>query len=258
MSCAECVALLCLGLVQPSSAQVIRGRTVDDVTDAPVPGVLLIVARGDTAEGHAVSDEEGAFAFTLPGFAAYTIRAIRLGYGEVVLPAVTLRPEQPEIDFDLLLTPKPLVLEGLTVEAPRYQSDVEELGLRLEDLGRRIVTREHLDGMGFRDVGAALERQAIPGIAVTRGENLSAMENGTLLAARIPFCVRLARARQFDGTQRCALVVLDQAFATSEAVDALAPDDLEAIVVLTPTEAVQRFGPVGGWGAVLLYTRRGR
>jgi hypothetical protein len=144
------------------------------------------------------------------------------------------------------------------VSAARYQSDIESLGLRMEDLGNRILTREDLDGMGYRDVGAALERGAIPGIDVTRAENISAMEGATLMQQRVPFCVRLARARRFDGSQQCALVVLDQSVASQEAVDALAPSDLEAVIVLVPNEATQRFGPLGGYGAVLLYTRRGR
>lgn len=251
-------AVIVLCLDQPLSAQSIRGRTIDDVTDRPVPGVLLIVTRGDTTQSHAVSDGEGVFALSLEAFAVYSIRAMRLGYSEVLVPAIELGPTQPEIDFDLLMTPKPVDLEGLTVSATRYQSDVEALGLQIEDLGKRILTREHLDGMGYRDIGSALERQAIPGLAISRGENLSDIEGGTILTTRMPFCVRLARARQFDGSQRCALVVLDQAFATAEAIDALAPEQLEAVVVLTPTEAVQRFGSAGGWGAVLVYTRKGR
>ncbi|MDP2959175.1 MAG: carboxypeptidase regulatory-like domain-containing protein [Longimicrobiales bacterium] len=252
------VATVAVAHAAPLPAQVLRGRVLDDATDAPVAGVLIMLAQGNVPRAHAVSDDRGMFVLEPGAPGTYSLRAVRLGYSESVVPALELASPGTFLEFDLLLSPKPVALEGVVVSALRYQSDIDFLGLRVEDLGDRILTRDFLAEMGFRDVGAALERRALPGVVVTRGENVSYMENATILSQRLPFCVRLARSRRFDGTQQCALVVLDQSFVSQEAVDALKPDDLEAVVVLTPIEAVQLFGLMGSPGAVLLYTRRGR
>lgn len=100
------------------------------------------------------------------------------------------------------------------------------------------------------DIGAVLERGAIPGLEVIRQENVAVGD--------IPICVRFRRANRGSGVERCAVLVIDDAVVTPHLVAALSPRDLEAIVVLNPTEAAQRFGSAGGAGAVLLYTSRGR
>lgn len=242
----------------PLWGQVLRGRVLDDATDGPVAGALMMLTGSGGIETHAVSGEGGVFEMTLERPGVYSLRVIRLGYQQTTIPVIDLQSGQSVVDVDILLAPRPLGIEGVVVSAVRYQSDIEALGLRVEDLGDRLITRDQLDGMGFRDVGSALERYGLAGGAVTRGENVSDMAGGGVRSQRLPLCVRLARARGFDGSQRCALLFLDQAIVVPEVIDALSPSELEAIVVLTPSEAVQRFGTLGGSGAILLYSRRGR
>jgi hypothetical protein len=71
-------------------------------------------------------------------------------------------------------------------------------------------------------------------------------------------CVTQQRGRTGAGHGRCALIVLDAAIVPMRWAELIDHHDLEAIVVLDPTEATTFYGTAGGGGAVLLWTRRGR
>lgn len=73
--------LLSVVPVRALSAQAVRGRLVEEVTDVPVVGALLLLqdsAGKRVAQG--VSGSEGRFSIKAPAPGAYTLRVLRIGY----------------------------------------------------------------------------------------------------------------------------------------------------------------------------------
>jgi hypothetical protein len=234
-----------------ASAQTIRGRLIDDSNDRPVAGGIVIVSVGDSLLVSTLSDGQGRFDLRLEGRGSFDLKAVRMGYQEVMVPGLTVQDEA-DLDFDLLMIPHAVVLEGLTVTAQRYQSDLQRLGLREESLAGRILTRDDLARRGARDIGDILIWGMPADARVIRSENVWS-ETGD---RPLEFCVTFARARR-TGEGQCALIVIDQQVVPQHMVATLHPDELEAIVMLSPIEARAQFGPLARGGAVLLYRREG-
>ncbi|MEQ9399416.1 MAG: carboxypeptidase-like regulatory domain-containing protein [Longimicrobiales bacterium] len=244
-----CASVVTLGVGVPVSlrGQTLSGTVVDDSTDRPVAGVLLILHHRGVEVGQAISDSVGRFALRSEASGPHALQLVRLGFVPTTIPSLPLDPGNP-LDVEIAMTPHAIELrEGLTVSASRWETGLRRLGLTREQLSGRLFLGRALTEGAPRDIGAVLERGAIPGIELIRQENV--------VVGDIPICVRFRRANRVSGVERCAVLVLDDAVVTPHLVATLAPADLEAIVVLQPTEAAQRFGSAGGAGAVLLYTK---
>ena len=238
----------------PALAQTILGRVLDEVTERPVGGVVVrLVARSGQERTRTLSDSAGRFVVEPPEPGEYLLVTERFGYYETRSPLLALGTEG-RAPLDLMVTPEPIGLEGLEVSVEeRAAEELQSMGLSVNSLGNRWIDREKIEAIPVkRDMGSILERTAQAGLRVNRPENL------TMGSDDIGLCVAILRVRTADGGGRCALVVLDGVPITGPGALDIDPDAIESIAILEPIEASTYFGTLGGGGAVLVWTRRGR
>lgn len=246
--------LLPLLLPAPLLAQTLAGRVVDESTDAPVGGaVVSLLSRDGTERARALTGADGAFLLSPPDAGEYYLLAARLGYVETRSPLLALAVEG-RTTIELLLAPAPLGLEGLEVSVEeRAAAELAAFGLTPAQLGSRWIDRREIDAVQVkRDVGTIIEALSVPGTRVVR------MENVHDYAGDLGLCIAQSRARSASGWDSCGLIMLDGVPVTRDRALQIDPEAIESIAVLVPREAATFLGTMGGSGAVLIWTRRGR
>ena len=238
-------------------AQTVIGRVLDDARESPVSGaVVRLLDEDGKKKAETLADSLGRFVLTPPKAGEYYLEATRIGYQRALTPLLEFADRDDRVQIDLMMTPAPIGLEGLSVEVDvetRAAEDMKLSGVRPVDLGNRWVSRADIEAVAIRpDVGNVLEHQSVAGIRVIRPENLVPGSDG------LGLCVSLVRARTGGGMGTCALVVLDGVTITGEQALFVDPESVEAMAVLLPTEAATLFGTRGGRGALLIWTRKGR
>jgi len=226
------------------AAQTITGRVLEEGRDAPVASALVtLVDRDGDRRAEAVSDSAGRFVLSPPKAGEYTISTTRLGYEPFRSPLLSLAAEGT-VQMDLIVRPEPLGLEGFEVSVESEAVKVlASFGHRPEDLRRRWIDRKTIESrrtaVRTEDV---IRWQAIPGVAVETA-------SGSPLLA--PLCVYSLHG----GTTGCALTVLNGVIIDPVEANQLDPIMIEAIAVLSPTDAATLYGTQGGNGAVLIWLR---
>lgn len=238
------------------AAQRVHVQLIDEFTQAPVSGALvLLLNASDDEVGRATSDEDGAFDLE-PEVGQYRLVVVRAGHVDIHTPAFEV--DDGSLTLQILVPPSPVPLEGLEVTVSPYEDDLFWLGLTIEQVGRRLITRELIDKhQGAKDIGEIIQWQVPPGVQIIRQENVNVNSWGPV-ADRIELCFSFPQARNFDGSNSCAVLVLDGRITSDEVMVHVDPDDVEAILVLRPLEARQLYGMMGNGGAIVTYTRRGR
>jgi hypothetical protein len=231
------------------------------LSDAPIAGAqVILLDESNDVQAISITDSVGVFGFNVSG-GRYRLIASAAGYTESGTPELPF-DEARTYPVEFLLDPAPVPIEGFEVETQAYERDLQLLGVTREDLGRRLVTRDAIaQRQSSRDVGEVLEWQALPGVSITRREQIADVVGGAVGVAAPSdtpeLCVTLSRATRFDGARECATWVLDGRVTTDDILKLIAPEDVEAIVVLSPPEATLLFGTGNYGGAVAVYTRRG-
>jgi len=239
----------------PASAvgQTLLGRVLDQVNEAPIGGVIVsLVGRDGTERVRALSDSIGRFVIEPPEEGEYVLVAERFGYLETRSPLLALGLEG-QAPIDLMMVPEPIGLEGLEISVEEVASEeLQRMGLSPNALGNRWISREKIDAIPVKtDMGVILERTSQAGMRIIRPENL------TTGSENMGLCVALSRARRM-GRGSCALIVLDGVpISGVQALD-IDPSAIESMAVLEPIQATTYYGTIGGSGAVLVWTRRGR
>ncbi len=249
-SCAIAVALV----PAPVAAQTILGRVLDELSEQPVPGVVVsLVARTGEERLRALSDSAGNFVIRPPEAGEYLLVTDRFGYLETRTPLLALGTEG-RASMDLMVAPEPIGLEGLEISVEELAAEeLTRMGISLAELGNRWIDRDQIEAIPVkRDMGVILERTAQPGIRINRPENL------TMGSDDLGLCIALTRVRTAQGGGRCALVVLDGVPISGPGALDIDPDAIEGIAILEPIQASTFYGTLGGAGAVLVWTRRGR
>lgn len=234
--------------------QTILGRVLDQVNEAPVGGVIVrLVARSGEERLRALSDADGRFVLAPPEAGEYILTTERFGYLETRSPLIALSMDG-QAPLELMVSPEPLGLAGLEVSVEELAAEeLDQMGLSPNQLGNRWINREAIDAIPIkRDMGVILENRAPAGMQILRPQNL------TPGSENMGLCVSQARGRTAEGRGTCALVVLDGVPISGVQAMDIDPDAIESIAILSPTEAVTFYGTLGGSGAVLVWTRRGR
>lgn len=246
VSAAVLAAAVAIGAATgPLAAQILTGRVLDEVTDTPVIGALIIVVdeRGDRIL-QAESDSVGRYRLRLPGPGAYRLAAERLGYEQGETPLLDLSFEGGRT-LDLVLTPTPIGLGELEAKVSSERAlerSLRHFGIAPGELSRtRIVTTEEIEAVAAaRDFGDVLSRQNIAGLQVFRDAH-----KGDLVT-----CV------QVRISAGCATIVIDGVVASLHRAALLPAEAWETMVVLLPHQAGLLFGTQEqGRGAVLLFSR---
>jgi hypothetical protein len=147
------LTLAAAGLLLPGAgaAQVIRGTVFEDVTDAPVANVEVLVR--DTAGGTVAttqSDADGRFRIELEQMGDFTVVFRHLSYVEVTSRRITVRPGE-EVALQVRLSVEAVELDPVSVVARRFPDDPRlrdfyERAEHFRDTGRgRIIMRDDLE-----------------------------------------------------------------------------------------------------------------
>lgn len=239
----------------PAASQTLLGRVLDLANDAPIGGVIVsLVARDGTERVRTVSDSIGHFVIVPPEEGEYVLVAARFGYMEARSPLLALVIEG-QTAIDMIMTPEPIGLEGLEISVEEVATEeLKRMGLSANELGNRWISRQRIEAIPLKlDVGAILEKTNQSGIRVIRPGNDSALGG-----ADMGLCVAITRARTGGGRGTCALIVLNGIpIAGVQALD-IDPESIESMALLEPMEATTFYGTIGGSGALLVWTKRGR
>lgn len=239
----------------PAASQTLLGRVLDLANDAPIGGVIVsLVTRDGTERVRTVSDSIGHFVIVPPEDGEYVLVADRFGYMEARSPLLALVIEG-QTAIDMIMTPEPIGLEGLEISVEEVATEeLKRMGLSANELGNRWISRQRIEAIPLKlDVGAILEKTNQSGIRVIRPGNDSAMGG-----ADMGLCVAITRARTGGGRGTCALIVLNGIpIAGVQALD-IDPESIESMALLQPMEATTFYGTIGGSGALLVWTKRGR
>lgn len=249
----DCWLALPLFLVsQPPhlGGQTVMGRTIEDITDRPVAAaVISLLDLKDRRLAEAEADSTGRFVLVAPAQGDFVIEVERVGYQAFRSDPLTL-VEGESYGFDFVLVPLPIGLRGLSVSvANELISELRQFGHTPETLGPRWIDRREIDAVRSAHGAADVIRwQNVPGLYVQETTSLAA-----------PMCVGFWRYAGLHGANPpCSIIILNGVMVDPVAANQLAGDELEGIAVLTPMEAAQLYGTMGGVGAVVLWTRRGR
>lgn len=235
-------------------AQTLVGRVLDEVNETPVGGaVVSLIARDGAERAQTLADSVGRFVLSPPEAGEYFLLVNGFGYTETRSPLLALGMEGTA-PIDLMMAPEPIGLEGLRVSVEELAAEeLNAFGLSPRQLGNRWIDRSRIDAIPVkRDMGSIIERTAVANTRIIRPENLTPGSDNMGL------CVALTRARTGGGRGTCALIVLNGIpIGGPQALD-IDPETIESMAVLQPSEATLYYGTLGGTGAVLVWTRRGR
>ncbi|MXX72652.1 MAG: carboxypeptidase-like regulatory domain-containing protein [Gemmatimonadetes bacterium] len=258
------IAASLLGAPASASAQLkVEGEVLDAVTGVPVAGV--IVHFPDLGLG-TISDEMGYFAFNAVPRDSQVVATHHMGYR-------ALLQEVPIVDGEtwlLKLTPKPVELDGVTVEADRAEAiEAARTGRRSDFISPTAVaeaaerTNKVLEV--FRTKAPPrlqIRQQGGPGgitfcIQSTRRapsvQELTDLGNGCHPALLVldgvvvyspPAMTEMARIEPPSLPGDVAALLLNQN-----------PQEIESIRILSRSDAFFRYGEIGRLGAVEIKTR---
>jgi hypothetical protein len=145
------LGLLMVGLFRgaPLDAQVVTGRVVSPDTVQVIAGAFIqVFDQADNRVVFGVTDAEGAYELTLGTEGGpFRLQVDAFGFARASLPLPPVRAEQTLTIPDIVLTPEPVILDGLDVQADQQ---------RLRP-GREWVRRNQQHGTGTFLAGAMIE-----------------------------------------------------------------------------------------------------
>lgn len=232
-------------------AQTLRGRVLEDGRNTPVAGVAVsLVDRAGKDRAQATSDSLGRFVLEPPGAGEYVLEAERLGYEPTRSPLLAIKDEGA-VSIELMMTPQPIGLEGIEVSVEvRAEELLATYGQTPTSLGRRWISRKDLEDMPLTTgPGDAIRWRSVPGVWVYSDQGGAAGVK--------QLCVAFQRARRASGEPRCAIVLVNGTKVSPAQAAQIVADEIEAVAILTPTDASIFYGTEGGGGVVLIWTRQG-
>ena len=266
---------------QGVAAQTIRGSVTDPVSARPVADALVVVVNEAGERVASVfTDSGGMFAIDTPGSGEYMVGVAQIGYQQAMSPRLDIGAD--DVTLDIMLPPTPIPLDSLTVRSTRNTPDAGRLrGLLSEERARGTLvgrlTRAEIESRGPRsDLVSLLTTMNIPGLRARRmalstgaPETGLCVELGRNRAVLQKTRSRLAGARDELGmadqddiearASACAMVAVHvndmPVRDPSEVLASITPAELEGLEIVSPLEALARYGARAANGALLLWTR---
>jgi hypothetical protein len=212
----------------------VRGRVLDEATRQPIVGVEV---RVHDTEISTLSGPDGSFVLPTVPVGSTVVYLTHLGYGEH-LRVVTVR-DGAETPLQVRLPSRPIALPEVVAQG-RTELDERRLtsGFAINEIRREAIDRSAQMGL---NLGQLLQQEML-GVRV-RGS-----------------CVEYRGSGGFDdGLCREVSVFIDgvPVTAPSTLYNNMPLNDIERLEVLSPGEAGAQYGSVGGWGVLMIETRRG-
>lgn len=236
-SAAPLVLLAAVFGAAPLTAQTLTGRVVEEGRDVPVPGASVsLLDREGERRALVLADSLGRYRIRPPDAGEYVIEVTQLGYAATNSPLLALGTEGTA-ELDLTLSPDALAIEGLEVSVEREaRRELGRLGVGPAELGRRWLDRSEIEAIpGLPSLREALRGRGMPGVELPNDPHA--------------LCVEFRRG------SGCALVVLDGTPLPPIVALDVRLDELGAIALLRPTEAMAFWGQRAAGGALLLWSR---
>ena len=238
--------VFCLGVI-PADAQVsdgITGRIVDRATGEPVPSAQVDFLQLDGSRSgpvglQALTGPYGEFALDGVAEGAYLVQVQHLAYGTHLHP---LRLEgRGTTAIEIFISQAAIALPALLVVV---DSDEARGASSRNILTREEIARAAASGITLGDY----LRRSVAGISTRGGGDVGAY-----------LCVEFRGARRGDDRCRPPEVRLDGTVVPEPLsfLSQFSLDGLERIQLIPAADAGGQFGANGGWGVILLETRRG-
>lgn len=218
----------------------VRGRVVDEQTREPIPDVSVRIHETQLTT---LSGPDGLFLLPTVPVGSTVVYLTHIGYGEH-LRVIVVREGQ-ETTVQARLASRPIVLPEVVAEG---QTELDQRR-RSQGFSMNEITRETIDRsaqMGL-NLGQLLQHEML-GVRVRAG-NRGATS-----------CVEYRGGASFDDVVcREVSVFIDGVPITepSTIYGTMPLGDIERLEVQSPGEAGAQYGSVGGWGVLLIETRRG-
>ena len=113
------LAVACAATASSATAQIVRGRVLEEGVGTPLPGAMIVLIDGEgTQVGRILTDDLGRFTLRAPRTGTYTLRADRIGYASITSPPLELAPGTAAF-HDMVVPVQAIALDNITVEGER-------------------------------------------------------------------------------------------------------------------------------------------
>lgn len=102
-----------------ATAQIVRGRVLEEVSSAPLAGAMIVLIDGAGTQARRIlTDDLGRFVLRAPRDGTFTLRADRIGYASTTSPPLELA-SGAAVFHDMVVSVEAIALDKITVEAER-------------------------------------------------------------------------------------------------------------------------------------------
>jgi len=243
------LALVCLVVAAPATAQIVTGLVVDRSTREPIVGASVILLEPDgRVRKMAITDDTGTYSITAPSPGRYTLRVDAPGYNtHNEQQFAVLAGRRLEIDMSLISY---VELPAVTVTAdsvPFAPGPLEGFYERKE-MGRGVfITRDEIETMGVPRFTDLLRMRPSVEVVATGGSQYTIRIKGTMrIGGDCP-------PQLWVDNVRWGTVDLD-GYGPDRSIF---PSEIEAIEVYRPSAVPIDFAAFDlSCGAVVVWTRR--
>ena len=229
-------------------AKVVRGIVIDNATEKPVTGSVVMLFVGKTIYAGAITDSTGLFAFDNASLDRFYIRVKRIGYKEAVTGPL-LMSKLDTIKILVRLDVEEIQMKEIVVEEKIIDESLAKEGFyeRREKLTGHFLTHKELKGRVFNKSSELL--QSLPAIRVLKRK--IRREDGRM--ETVDF---ISSARSNDTAVNIYLDGIP--FDNDGSIDNLNPYDIAAVEYYSSTaNAPMAYGGAFRSGGVLLiWTKR--
>lgn len=119
LAAAAWLAVVCGITASSVSAQIVRGRVLEEGVGTPLSGAMIVLIDNEgTQVGRILTDELGRFTLRAPRAGTYNLRADRIGYASITSPPLELAPGTAAF-HDMVVPVQAIALDNITVEGER-------------------------------------------------------------------------------------------------------------------------------------------
>jgi hypothetical protein len=228
----------------------ITGVLHDSDTGQPVSGALLSLVGTSLQQ---LTDIQGRFRFTGLTPREYTLHVQHLGYGRQS-EALEISGGS-DITLNLFLTPRAIVLEGVTVQARSALASAR----RASPTAFRAIAGDEMRLLELRGARVAdALRERVTGLVIAEGtfETPEGLSPICIEWSRRNMTIETGGSGQFPFCDMVVLYIDDARISNpGDVLRGLQLTDFESIQLLSPLEAGTRFGLDAARGVLLLHTR---
>ncbi len=163
--CAIILSLFIFLSISSLEAKVVRGIVIDNATEKPVTGSVVMLFVGKTIYAGAITDSTGLFSFSNFDIDRFYIRAKRIGYSDLFAGPLII-PVKDTLTLILKMVPQELLMSEIVVEEKKTDKWLEREGYnRRKEMGMgHYLKVDEIKGRSFSNVTQIL--RSLPGIII--------------------------------------------------------------------------------------------